>query len=122
MSVRYVSQDEDLQWSDEMKSLVQKKIVSGLKTALKSAKFEFSVGLNRPRMSRGATELFEIWGVLQTFDGRGNQVVRLQGDSFHDLVQRVAKEIHSRLTSQPSRSSHLFSTNPFQLMAFDQTA
>ncbi|MGE0528534.1 MAG: hypothetical protein AB7G93_12385 [Bdellovibrionales bacterium] len=101
MNVRYVS--KDLEWTSSMKECVSHRIVDPLRRHLKSEDFELSVHLEmgRKRM-RARKPWFELWVVLQSFDGAGNKIVRRQGNEFPTLVSEVSSAMRACL-----RKTHL---------------
>lgn len=91
MNVRFVS--VDMEWTDAMKSSIRAKIVEPLARKLKSTKFELSVHFQSSRnhkISPNGEITFEMWIVLQTFDGRHNEVVRRQGTDFYLIADEVS--------------------------------
>lgn len=97
--VRFMARDT--QWSDDMKDLVRGKIVAPLArhsdgARLLSAHLENDAGL------------LTLWMVLQTFDGRKNEVVRRQGADFATLVNDVSSSMRSRLRQARGARRGLF--------------
>ena len=85
MTTRFVAQD--LEWTEPMRDLVRVKVIKQIQRYLHSDNFELSIHLREVRKRMNARKpQFEIWIVLQTFDGRNNQVVRREGEDFHKLV------------------------------------
>lgn len=119
MTVQFISQD--LEWTEGMKECVQKKIIEPLQRHLSSDNFELSVhlGLERKRVQARKPK-FEMWIVLQTFDGRNNEVVRSEDDRFLNLVHRVSKQMRTRIDKVHGRRRFL--TNPFRRSAVVRTA
>lgn len=98
MNIQYVSQD--LAWTDSMKKSVEQKIIAPLTRHVNCDGFEMSIHLDigwnhSPQLS----PRFELWVVLQTFDGRQNSVVRRSGSNF----QLVANEVSNGMRDQLSR-------------------
>ena len=123
MNIRFVSQD--LKWSESMKDCVRQKIVEPLAYHLKSDDFELSVHFEAERKRRLSTiPRFEMWVVLQTFDGRNNQVVRCAGTDFTALTNEVSQNMRSRLRKSPRRrfNPKNFLVNPFRRLPFERTA
>ncbi len=122
MSIRYVSQDLD--WSPGMQECVRTKIYEPLVHQLKSSDFEMSAHLGyerkRPSTMKGSLR-YELWVVLQTFDGRSNEVVRCQGRDFNALVNEVSSQMRSRLRKKPARYTR-FLPNPFKYLPFQRIA
>jgi len=114
MTTRFVSQDVD--WTEAMKEIVRQKVVEPVRKHLNKDNFEISVHLaeERKRMSNRKPK-FEMWVVLQTFDGRNNQIVRREGEDFIVLANDISKAMRSHLARHKFRKR--FSLNPFrQLM------
>lgn len=111
MTVQFVSQD--LEWSEAMKECVQRKLVQPLHRHLSTDNFELSVhlGLERKRLS-GRKPKFEMWLVLQTFDGRNNEVVRGENEQFIPLVSMISRQMRARVRKLHSKRSFL--GNPFR--------
>lgn len=102
MTTRFVSQD--LEWTESMKETVRCKIVEPLQRHLDQDNFEVSIHLaeERKRMS-GRKPKFEMWVVLQTFDGRGNQIVRREGYDFSVLANEVSSCMRTQLNKHKFR-------------------
>lgn len=123
MNVRYVSQD--FTWDEAMKESVRQKIVEPLARHLNSDDFELSIHFQSERKRRLTAEpRFEMWAVLQTFDGRTNQVVRCAGTEFKTLVNEVSHSMRNRLrkSQRPWFSAKSFLINPFRMLPFERTA
>jgi hypothetical protein len=102
MSVRFVSQD--LAWTESMKNSVQMKIVEPLTRYLKSGDFEISIHLDIGwKKNPEVSPRFEMWVVLQTFDGRQNSVVRREGTNFAAVANDVSSGVRAEL-KRPRRS------------------
>lgn len=96
MNVRYVSQD--LAWTESMKSSVRARIVEPLARHLNSENFEISVHIDIGwKRSPEVVPRFEMWVVLQTFDGRQNSVVRREGTNFSDVANQVSSGVRDQL-------------------------
>lgn len=107
MTTRFVSQD--IEWTESMKECVRKKVIRPLERYLHSENFEVSVHLKEDRKRTQARKPnFEMWLVLQTFDGRNNQIVRREGDDFHKLVNTTAHNLKLMVKRENARrrSSH----------------
>lgn len=106
MTVQFVSQD--LEWTEAMKECVRRKIVAPLQRHLATENFELSVhlGLERKRLS-GRKPKFEMWLVLQTFDGRSNEVVRGDNEEFLPLVSAISRLMRTRVDKLHSKRSFL---------------
>lgn len=87
MNIRYVAQDLD--WSAAMKENVERAVVAPLAADLKTANFELSMVLKK------GGPYYELWAVLQTFDGHGNEVIRRKGEEFHSLLDEVSSGMRS---------------------------
>lgn len=90
--------------------------------ALKSSDFQICVHLGFEK-KRGVLDRsrYELWVVLQTFDGRSNEVVRCHGRDFRAVATEVSSQMRLRLRKKPPRFSLL--SNPFKLLPlFERTA
>ncbi len=116
MTTRFVSQDMD--WTEGMKECVRQKIVDPLQKHLDKDNFEVSIhlGAERKRMANRKPK-FEMWVVLQTFDGRNNQIVRREGEDFTALTNEVSRCMRSQLTKHKFRRR--FSLNPLRHLVPD---
>lgn len=114
MTTRFVSQDLD--WTEAMKDVVRSKIVEPLQRHLDRDNFEVSVhlGAERKRMHNRKPK-FEMWVVLQTFDGRNNQIVRREGDDFNTLANEVSSCMRAQLNKHKFRRR--FAANPLKTLA-----
>ncbi len=114
MTTRFVSQD--LEWTEAMKETVRSKIVEPLQRHLDKDNFEVSIhlGAERKRMN-GRKPKFEMWVVLQTFDGRNNQIVRREGHDFAALANEVSSCMRSQLSKHKFRRKGTH--NPFRALA-----
>ena len=108
MNIRFVSQD--LAWTDSMKKSVHRNIIEPLAGVLKHEDFEISVHLDigwtrKPNLA----PRFELWMVLQTFDGRQNALVRRAGSNFSRVADAVSQGIRQELErlSRPHSYVHL---------------
>lgn len=125
MNIKYVSRD--LEWNESMKESVRLKICEPLRKILNHSDFELSVHFGTAH-SRTARARLEMWVVLQTFDGRHNEVIRHEGLDFSALVNGVSAGMRSRL--QSSRASvrregffpRFFRASPFRIFSFDRSA
>lgn len=100
MNVRYVSQD--LAWTESMKKSAHSKIVEPLIRHLRGQAFEISIHLDIGwKRSPALSPRFEMWVVLQTFDGRQNSVVRREGTNFSAVANEVSRGMREQL--RPSR-------------------
>lgn len=95
MNIRYVSQD--LAWTDSMQKSVQSKIVDPLVRHLNSQDFELSVHLDIGWTRRPLAPRFELWIVLQTFDGKQNSILRREGTNFKILVNEISSDVREKL-------------------------
>jgi ribosome-associated translation inhibitor RaiA len=111
MNIRFVSQESE--WTDAMRECVWQRIVEPLGRTLKHSDFELSVHLRRRKA-------LEMWVVLQTFDGRHNEVVRSQGDEFHILVNEISSKMRAHLRRKPSPPRKGFFPNPFRFLPFER--
>lgn len=111
MTTRFVSQDID--WTEGMKETVRQKIVEPLQRHLDKDNFEVSVHVaaERKRMHNRKPK-FEMWVVLQTFDGRNNQIVRREGDDFMSLATEVSSCMRAQLNKHKFRRR--FGANPLK--------
>jgi ribosome-associated translation inhibitor RaiA len=102
MTTRFVCQD--MEWTEAMKEYVRQKVVEPIHRHLRSDNFELSVHLRteRKRMDN-RKPWFEIWLVLQTFDGYNNQIVRREGEEFHKLVGDAGRCLKNKLQKQIGR-------------------
>lgn len=111
MTTRFVSQD--MEWTESMKETVRAKIVEPLRKHLGRDNFEVAIhlGEERKRMDNRKPK-FEMWVVLQTFDGRNNQIVRREGEDFLTLANEVSRCMRAQLSRNKFRKR--FSLNPFR--------
>jgi hypothetical protein len=118
MNVTFVSRD--LVWTEPMCVWVNHKIALPIQRALKTDRFELSVHWELSR-GRGWDEpKYELWTVLQTYDGRGNQILRRRGNDFCNLVEEISKDLSAQV--RRARLTRRFSLNffsPFQEAACD---
>jgi len=106
----------DLEWTDGMKESVYQKIVGPLERHLKTKDLELSVHFNIERKRMCARQPgYAMSLVLQTFDGRGNEVVRRHGEEFHALVNDVSSALRSRVRKKNGPRRKFF-VNPFKLL------
>ncbi|MGE4132004.1 MAG: hypothetical protein AB7F86_10235 [Bdellovibrionales bacterium] len=107
MIARYVSQDTD--WTESMKSAVRDRIIEPVRHHLANENFEISVhlGVERKRMASRKPK-FELWVVLQTFDGQGNKIVRREGETFMKLVHDVGSTLKNQVdrTKRKAQNRH----------------
>lgn len=102
MTARFVAQD--LEWTESMKNFVREKVIKPISRYLHSDHFELSVHLREDRKRMDARKPhFEIWLVLQTFDGRNNQVVRREGEDFHKLVNEAGHSLKELIKKDHER-------------------
>lgn len=111
MTTRFVSQDLD--WTEAMKEAIRQKIVEPVRKHLHKDNFEISVHLEteRKRMANRKPK-FEMWVVLQTFDGRNNQIVRREGEDFMALTNEISRCMRSQINRHKFRKR--FALNPFR--------
>ena len=119
MNIRFVAQELD--WAPEHKESVHQKIVVPLMRFLKTENFDLSVYLSfeRPGKSNLQPRL-QMWAVLQTFDGRNNQVVRRNGNNFYSLINEVSSGMRAQV-----RKAHVrrrFSLSLFSFQIFERIA
>ncbi len=95
MNIRYVSQD--LAWTASMQNSVQLKIVDPLVRHLNSRDFDLSVHLDIGWTKRPLAPRFELWIVLQTFDGKQNSILRREGTNFKTLVNEISADVREKL-------------------------
>ena len=89
MNIRYVAQDTD--WSPALRGKVEDKIGAPLARFLKTSDFELSMHLRPDRRSGSpALQQYEMWAVLQTFDGYGNEIVRRRGQELQSLISEIS--------------------------------
>ena len=120
MNISFVSQE--LEWTEAMKGCVRAKIVVPLEKHLKTSDFELSVHLTYARKkSFGPGRRMEMWIVLQTFDGRTNEVVRCEGTEFFVLTNEISSSVRARLRKKISLPRR-FLSNPFRFLPFERTA
>ena len=112
MNISYVSRGFD--WTEEMKQTVRRQLVEPLRRQLKTSCFELSVHFD------GHVNNYEMWAVLQTFDGRGNELVRCQGIDFHGLTEQTAELLLEKVTKAVRRPR--YAAQPFQFSPFERTA
>ncbi len=111
MTTRFVSQD--IEWTESMKETVRLKIVEPLRRHLDKDNFEVSVHLAAERKrTQNRKPKFEMWVVLQTFDGRNNQIVRREGMDFLALANEVSGCMRAQLNKHKFRRR--FSLNPLK--------
>lgn len=119
MNIRYVSQE--IEWTQPMKDCVRAKILEPIERFLKTSDFELSVHLEVDRKRiLGRKPRYEMWTVLQTFDGRTNEVVRRQSIDFYALTNEVSSGMRSRLRKKRSFKPRFFDFR--QVFSFSQTA
>jgi ribosome-associated translation inhibitor RaiA len=102
-NIRFISQD--LEWTESMKESVRHKIVEPLERHMKAADFDLAVhlGMERKRMSARQPS-FVMSLVLQTFDGRKNELVRRQGGEFTTLVNDVSSHLRLKVRKHKAYS------------------
>jgi hypothetical protein len=94
-NISFVSRD--LIWTEPMQVWANHKIAGPLASCLNGEKFELSVHWE---LTRGNTEpKYEMWTVLQTHDGRANQIVRCRGNDFCNLAEEVSKNLRTQVRS-----------------------
>ena len=100
MHITYASRD--LTWTEPMQEWAVRQIAEPLARLLKTGKFDLSLYCQPSRPTPASEESgFEMWTVLQTYDGRTNRVVRCLGNDLNSLMN-VWKEIYfSSLNSRP---------------------
>lgn len=113
MNIRYIAQGTD--WTDKMKDRVQQTIALPLQRSLKGTEFDLSVHLMVDK-----SETLTMWIVLQTFDGRGNQVVRRKGGAFKALALDVSNQLRRQMRKVHGRRR--LSLNLFDFLTFARTA
>ena len=94
MNMRFVSTLTD--WSDGLKEQVHSKIAVPVAKTLRTSDFDLSFHLESAP-EKGERHPLILWAVLQTFDGRGNQVVRREGQNLMALIHDVASGLCERL-------------------------
>ncbi len=99
MTARFVSQD--LEWTESMKEHVRQKIIYPLEKYFANENFHIAIHLDadRKRMDN-RKPYYEMWAVLQTFDGRKGQVIRRQGEDFWALTNELSACMRSQLAKQ----------------------
>jgi ribosome-associated translation inhibitor RaiA len=116
MNVRYISRDID--WTESMKIQVENKIIAPVRRFLNSERFDLSVCFDMERRrSHHRFPDYELWVVLQTFDGRSNEVVRCQGSEFLELINEVSNSLKEQL--RKSQVGRRFSMPAFWLSPFE---
>lgn len=110
MSVRFVSRD--VEWTDVMRECVHSRIVVPLRRHLNNSDFELSVHLE---WNHKRPPTMEMWVVLQTFDGRGNEVVRMDGPDFSALTNEVSSRMREKLRRKASLRRRLL-VNPLSFL------
>jgi ribosome-associated translation inhibitor RaiA len=119
MNIRYVSQE--IEWTQPMKDCVRAKIVEPLQRFLKTSDFELSVHLQIERKrTDGRKPRYEMWTVLQTFDGGSNEVVRRQSADFYALTNEISSGMRARLKKKRAFKPRFL--NVKQLFSFAHTA
>lgn len=96
MNVKYVA--KELEWTETMRECVEHKIVQPLQKFLDTDNFDLSVHLtmDRKRVQQRKPQ-FEMWVVLQTYDGRKNEIIRRHGSDFYALVGEVSSGMRARV-------------------------
>lgn len=108
MNVRFVSQD--MSWTESMKSTVRTKIVEPLAGQLKKGDPELSIHLEIGwTRTPNLAPRFELWVVLQTFDGKQNALVRRAGANFASVAEEVLHGLRTELKRSPARPTSSFS-------------
>ena len=115
MNVRYVSRD--LLWTEPMREHVRVKLAEPLRNHLNTDDFELSVHIDHERKPAvGHSQGLEIWVVLQTFDGCGNQIVRCRGHDFAHVLNEASVLLREgasrptvalRLSTEVNRFMHI---------------
>lgn len=106
MNVKYVA--KDLEWTEGMRENVSAKIILPLQKYLNSDNFDLTVHLamDRKRVQQRKPQ-FEMWIVLQTFDGHKKEIIRRHGVDFYGLVSEVSSGMRARV-----RKTHGLQTRP----------
>ena len=108
MNISYVSRD--LEWTEPMRAWVSHQILKPLVQKLNTVNFDLSIHWDLSRVLD--RKKYEMWIVLQTYDGRGNQVVRCDGNDFCNLTEELGRSLRSQLRTENIRRR--FSLNPFR--------
>lgn len=113
MNVRYVTRD--IEWTDGMQAAVWTRIIEPLRHCLKTDAFDLTVNFqaSRKRMQSRKPE-FEMWVVLQTYNGRANHVIRCEGAEFYSLVTEISALLRLRIRKASAHRRRFFE-NPFNL-------
>jgi hypothetical protein len=104
MNIRYVA--KDVEWSEAMKEQVRLKVAVPLQRQVRGGRFDLSVHVERRPVGPTGPEM-AIWLVLQTFDGRSNQIVRREGCGFEELVGEASLQLAEQVTKAPRRLRRL---------------
>lgn len=116
MNIRFVAQEAD--WTPAQKECVLQKLVKPLVRFLNTENFDLSVHLGFERVGKSNSRpRLQMWAVLQTFDGRGNQVVRRNGNDFVALINEVSSGM--RLQVSKAHARRRFSLNLFRFQIFN---
>lgn len=108
MNIRYVS--PDLAWTESMKKSVHLRIVEPLAHHISGHDFEMSVHLEIGwRRTPILRPQFQMWVVLQTFDGGQNSIVRREGSNFIDVANAVSLGVREQLRIRKRKWFSLFS-------------
>src|SRR6266404_25469 len=97
MHINYASRN--LTWTEPMQDWVTQKIAEPLARLLKTGKFDLSLYWEPARGEQSWDEgkKYEMWTILQTYDGRGNRIIRRLGNDFCDLTEDVGQSLREAL-------------------------
>jgi hypothetical protein len=88
----------DLIWTEPMQVWAEHKIVEPIRRYLNNERFDLSIHWDLSRgLGLDGQPRYELWAVLQTFDGSGNQIVRCRGNDFCNLADEVAHNLRAQL-------------------------
>jgi len=93
-----------------MKVWAEHKIVEPIRRSLKKERFDLSIHWDLSRgLGLDGQPRYELWAVLQTFDGSGNVLVRCRGNDFCNLADDVAHDLRVQVrNSRLKRSNYAF--------------
>ena len=113
MNIRYVARD--LEWTEAMKEAVWSKVVEPLRKTVGHRDFELSVHLQAARRrGQDRSPEFEVWLVLQRFDGRGNELVRCAGPDFYILLGEATTLLRAQLRKAHEARRRMMFFAPFR--------
>jgi uncharacterized lipoprotein YmbA len=113
MEVSYMSQN--LEWSSELSQPIDEHLVRPLRQHLKQACAQLVVRVE------AVGDLYEMWAVLQTFDGRMNAIVRAQAVNLKELALEVSELMHEKVSRSVAGRPGFFN-DPFVNLSVGRSA